>query len=254
MTEEDWQNCGNPTSMLRFLIGTDDLRVQAVEAFPGCKGSDRKLRLFACACYGRISHLLPDPFARAAVKVAERFADGEAATEELELADAQVRGLLNDLEGRWRSSRGAEHMALLPTHEALALSLATLWSVAPKAAYYASSNAYLTFAAIINPGAATYDSGFLASRAAEEQAQTGLLRCIFGNPFRPVVADPKWLSLDAVALARTIYDDSAFDRLLGLTDALREAGCNDESIFAHCRSEGSHARGCWVVDLVLGKG
>jgi hypothetical protein len=254
MTEEGWQDCGDPTLMLRFQIGTNDVRVQAVEAFPNCKGSDRKLRLFTCACYGRLSHLLPDPLARAAVKVAERFADGEAATGELELADARVRGSLNAFEGRWRASRGAEHMALLPTHEALALGLVAVWAEAPKAAYYASSNASLAFAAIMNPGDATYDSGFLASRSAEERAQADLLRCIFGNPFRPVAADPKWLTLDAVALARTIYDDKTFDRLLALADALRDAGCDDESIFAHCRIEGVHARGCWVVDLVLGKG
>jgi hypothetical protein len=33
-----------------------------------------------------------------------------------------------------------------------------------------------------------------------------------------------------------------------------DAGCDDEPILAHCRSEGAHVRGCRVVDLVLGKG
>lgn len=253
MTEEDWQDCSKPGPMLQFLIGTKYPRVQAIEAFPECKGSDRKLRLFACACYGRLSHLLPDPLARAAVKVAERFADGEAAADELERASAQVRGPRNALEGSWRASRGAERVALLPTCEALALGGVVCWAEAPKAAYYAASNAYLTFACIMNPDEATYGRGFGASQAAEERAQADLLRCIFGNPFRRVTADPKWLTSDVVALARTIYDDKAFDRLLVLADALRDAGCDDESIPAHCRGEQGHARGCWVVDLVLGK-
>ena len=56
-----------------------------------------------------------------------------------------------------------------------------------------------------------------------------------------------------LGLARGIYEDRAFDRLPLLADALMDAGCADEQILAHCRSEGPHVRGCWVVDLVLGK-
>ena len=56
-----------------------------------------------------------------------------------------------------------------------------------------------------------------------------------------------------VGLARAFYDDRAFDRLPLLADALMDAGCASEEILAHCRSEGPHFRGCWVVDLALGK-
>ena len=47
-------------------------------------------------------------------------------------------------------------------------------------------------------------------------------------------------------------------RTLGVTntvtaDALRDAGCDNEEIMSHCRSDGPHVRGCWVVDLILGK-
>jgi hypothetical protein len=76
---------------------------------------------------------------------------------------------------------------------------------------------------------------------------------IYGNPFRPAVLDSRWSSADAVALARAIYDDRAFDRLPILADSLIEAGCDDEQILDHCRGSGPHDRGCWVVDLVLGK-
>jgi len=82
-----------------------------------------------------------------------------------------------------------------------------------------------------------------------------LLRDIFGNPFRPVVFPPSWRSETAVLLARGIYNDRAFDRLPILADALEEAGCDHADVLTHCREpNGVHARGCWVVDGVLGKG
>jgi hypothetical protein len=87
----------------------------------------------------------------------------------------------------------------------------------------------------------------------ELSAQADLLREIFGNPFRPVAFDPRWRTADVVALAQAIYDDRAFDRMPILADALLDAGCDDEQVIGHCRGDGPHVRGCWVVDLVLGK-
>ncbi len=78
-----------------------------------------------------------------------------------------------------------------------------------------------------------------------------LIRELFGNPFRPCVFDPWWRTADAVGLARGIFDDGAFDRLPLLADALLDAGCDDEALLVHCRVEGPHVPGCWVVDLVL---
>jgi len=83
--------------------------------------------------------------------------------------------------------------------------------------------------------------------------QAAVFRDIVGNPFRPVAFDPRWRTVDAVGVARAIYDDRAFGRLPILADALMDAGCDDEHVLAHCRSRGPHTRGCWVVDLVLGK-
>ena len=76
---------------------------------------------------------------------------------------------------------------------------------------------------------------------------------VFGNPFRPVTVDPRWLTSAAVGIAHTIYAEWAFDRLPILADALEEAGCDNEDVLGHCRDGGTHYRGCWVVDLVLGK-
>jgi hypothetical protein len=86
-----------------------------------------------------------------------------------------------------------------------------------------------------------------------ELEQAELVRDIFGNPFRPVAFDPRWRTEDTVGLARGIYEDRAFDRLPLLADALMDAGCADEQVLSHCKSEGPHVRGCWVVDLVLDK-
>jgi len=73
------------------------------------------------------------------------------------------------------------------------------------------------------------------------------------NPFRPLAADPVWLTPTAQSLAAAIYADRAFDRLPILADALEEAGCTNVDVLLHCRQPEEHVRGCWVVDLVLGK-
>jgi hypothetical protein len=243
--------------MLRFLIGTDQPRVMDVESFPDCKGSDRKLRLFACACYHRISRLLPSSLARYAVEVAERFADGEAGVEELRRAEDRVRAELEALEPAWRASHGAERTALLLEYEALALAGQITSPEPQKAAYYASSNAYLTAAAIANPGVATHDRGFAATRVAEERAQTDLLRDIFGTlPFESPRVDSRWQIPQIVSLAQAGYEERALPsghldptRLAILADALEEAGCANAGVLGHLRLPGAHVRGCWVVDL-----
>ena len=95
------------------------------------------------------------------------------------------------------------------------------------------------------------------------------LRCVFGNPFRPVTYNPEWRTSTAVALARQMYESRDFSAMPILSDALKDAGCGDSEILAHCRLDdvglcsadvnvpfrtgGPHVRGCWVVDLVLGK-
>jgi hypothetical protein len=87
----------------------------------------------------------------------------------------------------------------------------------------------------------------------ETSKQAGIVRDIFGNPFRPTAFDPAWRTSPALALAKGMYDDRRFDDLPLLADALEEAGCSDEEILGHCRGPGPHARGCWVLDLILGK-
>jgi hypothetical protein len=87
-----------------------------------------------------------------------------------------------------------------------------------------------------------------------QAALRSLAHCVFGNPFRPVAFDPAWRTPTAVALAEGMYDDRDFAAMPVLADALQEAGCDNADVLDHCRSGGGHVRGCWVVDLVLGRG
>jgi hypothetical protein len=76
---------------------------------------------------------------------------------------------------------------------------------------------------------------------------------VLGNPFRPVILDTRWLTQTAIELARGIYAEPAFNRLPILADALEESGCDHAAILEHCRDPGPHWRGCWALDLILGK-
>jgi hypothetical protein len=91
--------------------------------------------------------------------------------------------------------------------------------------------------------------------------QFELLRDLFGNPFRRVVIAPAWRAPAVTALARGAYDGRRLPsgeldpaRLAVLADALEDAGCTDASLLGHLRGPGPHVRGCWAVDLLLGKG
>jgi hypothetical protein len=83
--------------------------------------------------------------------------------------------------------------------------------------------------------------------------QAALLRDIFGDPYNPVTFDTSWRTEAVIDLARGVYESRDFAPMPVLADALEDAGCADPDILAHCRGPGPHVRGCWVVDLVLGK-
>jgi hypothetical protein len=91
-------------------------------------------------------------------------------------------------------------------------------------------------------------------KAEGERCLAALLRDLLGSLlFGPVKFDPVRLTPSVVSLAQAIYDDPAFDRMPILADSLEDAGCSNQEMLAHCRGLGPHTRGCWVVDLILGK-
>ncbi len=81
----------------------------------------------------------------------------------------------------------------------------------------------------------------------------GHVREQFGNPFRPVPFSPTWQTDSTVTLASQMYESRDFGAMPILADALQDAGCDNADILDHCRGDGPHVRGCWVVDLVLGR-
>ena len=50
-----------------------------------------------------------------------------------------------------------------------------------------------------------------------------------------------------------MYESRDFAAMPILADTLQVAGCDNPDILNHCRGPGPHVRGCWVVDLVLGR-
>jgi hypothetical protein len=84
-------------------------------------------------------------------------------------------------------------------------------------------------------------------------AKNAIFHDIFGNPFRAVAFNPSWRTTDALGVARAMYAARDFAAMPILADALEDAGCDSADVLAHCRGDGPHVRGCWVVDLILGK-
>ncbi|AMV24453.1 hypothetical protein VT84_08650 [Gemmata sp. SH-PL17] len=74
--------------------------------------------------------------------------------------------------------------------------------------------------------------------------------CLFPNS---TLFSPSWQTSTAVALASQMYESRDFGAMPILADALQDAGCDNADVLVHCRGSGPHVRGCWVVDLLLGK-
>ena len=95
--------------------------------------------------------------------------------------------------------------------------------------------------------------GYRLTPPPERSIYGDLVHCVFGNPFRPAPFSPAWRTDATIALARHMYESREFSAMPILADALQDAGCDSADILDHCRGPGPHVRGCWVVDLVLGK-
>jgi len=196
--------------------------------------SERKLRLFGCACVRRLWDMHPPVLLdrdRAIVQVTERYLEGLASPEIQELFQRETYD---------------RHSNLNFEIDSRASFSASTWSTAAALLVSGASRRAIDGSVLTN--------GLFSPAWNRQLAENcHLLRCLFGNPFRPVAVDPQWLTSTVTQLAQGIYDDRAFDRLPILADALQDAGCDNDDVLNHCRDTGPHARGCWVVDLVLGK-
>ena len=187
-------------------------------AFLRGRKDDRKLRLFAVACSRRIWSLI-DSLGQASVDVAEAYADGLIGPDEMRAARLACQGA------------GGQ----------------ASWYAAATKPEVAARNA----ARSAQAGVAS--NPVLGTEAGEIEAQAVLLRDIFGKPFRSITLAPSLLTPTVVRLAQVIYDDRAFDRMPELANALHDAGCDNDEVLGHCRGLGPHVRGCWALDLILGK-
>jgi GAF domain-containing protein len=224
MDEAEWLACSDARRMLEYLRDT---------------ASERKLRLFGCACCRRIWHLLSEVDSRTAVEVAEKFADGLERKSTLATARSRARRLAV-------AQRGAAYSAWRAAFEKIRaaivhLALGTVWSASYKSWY----------------GIMSADMDDVER---EEGAVVALLREIFDNPFSVVPFDPNWRTQTVRRLAQAAYDEPQLpsaelkqDRLAILADALEDAGCSEPRILSHLRGPGPHMRGCFVTDLLLDK-
>ena len=191
------------------------------------RASERKLRLFACAVHRRMHHFADEGCVVAAAEASERYADGRATAEEMREARSSALVL-------WSA-----HHVPNPSNARLPQGLVI---------GAACQVTRMDVAKVVNEIEQVASSG-----GVEGRERAGLVRELFGNPFRPVVLDRSWLTSTVLSLAEGIYADHAFDRLPILADALMDAGCVEPVVLNHCQGPGRHVRGCWVVDLVLGK-
>lgn len=199
---------------------------KAMLEFVQGKTSDRKLRLFACQCVREYQRIMGrDAGLTSGIELTERYVDGLATRDEW-------------LEG----TRGSFHFGTWKSEAALAEALAGVQTAAGLAGWRHVSQ---------------YSTN---QESAELRLLTQFVRDIFGNPFRPVnnpfrseASCLKWRDGTIPKTAQTIYDERCTSGLPILADALEEAGCIDADILNHCRSDGQHVRGCWVIDQILGK-
>jgi hypothetical protein len=204
-----------------WLAGTDPTPMLD---YLGNTASDRQVRLWACACVRRIAPLIAHEVGHKALAVVEQYVDGLASEREL-LAVADTFYPCGQYNATY------EHPATRAAHCPLY----------PERARQAATYVLRCFKH--------------SERDAERAAQAALVRDIFGNPFRANdTACHAGHGRTVAELARAIYEERAFERLPILADALEDTGCTSTEVLDHCRGGGEHVRGCWVVDLLTGRG
>jgi hypothetical protein len=218
----------------------------------GRRARARKLQLFACACCRRVWPLLADERSRRAVEAAERYMDDPAGWREFHAAESGARAAVAAASDRSPARRFAK-----------ARREARVGRAAATAAWWAVSG-LRQVALVARETASVAEARGLAWVGPGRHWQCALLHDLFGPlPFRPVAVEPSWLTWNAGTvrrLAGPVYEERSLPegtldrvRLAVLADALEDAGCTNEELLAHLRSPPPHVRGCWPVDLLLGR-
>jgi hypothetical protein len=234
MTEAEWLAATEPCSMLEYVLKG--------------KLAERKLRLFSCACCRIWNREKPIEGIDDLIDLAERCADGLAARGELEERVARVANPAPFSVELW---------------DAVWLHSTLGWDD-PLIAAIAVSGQTPLFAQLLRCVAGNPYPRESAGRSRwGSTILMGMLKLISGSPYYTPPKDVEglpafpfdieWRTSTVAAIARGIYESRDFTPMPILADALQDAGCEQEDILNHCRFGGPHVRGCWVVDLVLGK-
>lgn len=217
MTEEEWIAC---TDRLDLMLD-----------YHWRNMSPRQQRLFGCACLRVGWDQLKDQRARNAVEQAEAFADGMVSKAGMKRVREEVEAVMNEIVPD--TERGRTEYCLCEAVRRVATEKQ------------------------VRNGIVQMDRTLYFSPFRDRCARLPvLLRDISPNPFRPTAIATSWLAWHDGTIpkvARAIYEECAFDRMPILGDALEEAGCDNADILNHCRSQGPHVRGCWLLDLLLAK-
>jgi hypothetical protein len=252
MTETEWLKSRNILAMLSFL---------------GDSASGRKLRLFACACCRRWQKWLMGCGHRA-IQAVERYADGLADRQELAQIHEETYECIAHIP--WMERRefviaaAAEAAGPDPFLAACCSMLIAIPKDNRPPVYVRGLPAeqrmkeHVRSACVTVRNWAASSLGWwsryrLGVSGVEMQSHADLLRDIF-LPFHAPQLDSSCLTDNVRRIAETIYHERQFADMPILGDALEEAGCTDEHILSHCRGSGPHTRGCWLVDLLIGKG
>jgi hypothetical protein len=242
MNEHEWQTGNDPAAMLEHLSD---------------KTSDRKLRLFACACVrlhwerlryhaGRAEAVaLHQHPARRAIETAERYAEGDA-------SDGDLQTVRDQAEMSWAMASPFDQPA---NQAAWAATLELAIEAARQAREFARLQAVRDAAYEVPPGWSEQQHNAEESRR-ECRRQVEVMFEIFGNPFRPVKIDLNWLHCNsgaADAILQMVCEEQRYAELPYLADALMDAGCSEEALLRHLREPGGHVRGCWAIDALMGR-
>lgn len=245
MTESEWNVSSSILDLLGYIrIGSGRAKLRNMMSKQQC---NRKLLLFMIACCKRASGLLTDARSFHAISVSEQLADGG-------MLKAETVAAQTDAENAYRSLRsGTSAPAFTAACSVMELSRFTGKQAFSHAIYVADLAAQ---ACSLRPNNQELSPHFSIDRtayASEQAFQSVVLRDVFRSPFHSHPAVVSWKSSRAISIAEAMYRDDDFSTMPILADAIENADCADDVVLSHCRSTLHHSRGCWVVDLILGK-
>ncbi len=237
LTEHEWLTTSDPTRLLYFLVaGT---------------ASNRKLRLFACACCRQIWHLMPDSTCRRAVEIVEQHPNSFVdMTEQIEAELSHLWGhtyWTEDDDSPRAVAMGACAAASGPLGSDAPRDCPEQWWHGWDKKCRIPASIWVTVREVAAVGARNRE----AVQIATESAQCNLLREIFGNPFQQVTLSPHCRTAEVLAIAEIVYTQRDFARLPELASELRKNGCDSKELLDHLRSDQNHVLGCWALDAVL---